>query len=76
MGGFGQRATAIGNGVYATITVSVTAPCENKVGWVRYPHVSQKSAIASGLDKINWPVDKYRDKAENNKISRTRDPKE
>ena len=47
MDGFEQRAAVIRNGRYAMITVSATAPCENKVRRVGYPHVSRASATAS-----------------------------
>lgn len=61
MDGFEQRATVIRNGFYATITVSVTTPCENKVGRVGYhPHVSQLLL----LQREEWYVEAYRDKAD------------
>ena len=44
---FEQGATVSRSGLYATITVGVTAPGTNKVGRVGYPHVSQALATAS-----------------------------
>ena len=61
MDGFEQRATVIRNGFYATITVSVTTPCENKVRRVGCPHVSQLLL----LQRKEWPVETRKDKADN-----------